>query len=68
MRAVLNSGLVHFVLEALDFFFKSEFSLLQGGDHQIVWMRAVQFLLNLLVQLVVLIREFLDMRVQAPVQ
>jgi len=48
--------------KAFDFFFKSEFSFLELREHQVVRMRTVEFFVNLLVEFVVLIREFLDMR------
>jgi len=49
-------------LKTFDFFFKSEFSLLELRDYQIVGQRTVQFVVNLFVEFVVLIRKFQDMR------
>ena len=59
---------MHVVPKPFDFFFKSEFSLFQVGEKKVIWVRTVQFVLNELVQLMVLIRKFLDMRLQAHVR
>lgn len=48
--------------ETFDFFLKSQFSLLELCDHQVVGKRTVEFLMDLFVEFVMLIREFLDMR------
>ena len=63
VTAGIEAGyLVNVRLKTFDFFFKSEFSLLELRDYQIVGQRTVQFVVNLFVEFVVLIRKFQDMR------
>jgi len=56
---------VEIVSESFDFFFQSEFALLELGDHQIVRVRTELLFVDLFVEFVVLIRQFLDMRLKA---
>jgi hypothetical protein len=61
MRDVPANGSVDFVSESFDFFFKAELALLEFGKDQIVRVRSELFAVNLLVEFVVLVREFLEM-------
>jgi hypothetical protein len=63
----LGPSLMETGSESFDFFFEPEFAFLEFGDHQIVRVRSEQFFVNLFVEFVVLVRQFLDMRLKAHV-
>jgi hypothetical protein len=63
----LPALLVELVSESLDFFLEAQFAFLELGDHQIVWVRAVQLVLDQFVEFVMLVRQFLKMRLKAHV-
>ena len=60
--------LVNFVSEPFDFFLEAQFAFLELGDHQIVWVRTVQLVLDQFVEFVMLVRKFLKMRLKAHVR
>jgi hypothetical protein len=60
-------ALVNLVSEPFDFFFEPEFALLEFGEHQIVGVRSELFFVDLFVESVVFVRQFLDMRLKAHV-
>lgn len=55
------------VSESFDFFFEAEFFLLEFGNHQIVRVRTKHLVVDQFVEFVVLVREFLEMRLKAHV-